>query len=178
MDEPRARGLSLWLVPGGDTRLRLASLIGSLAARLGAEPFVPHVTLLPGFPGPEGAVLGPASAVASRLPPLHVRLRGVEGGEEPFRCLIARAVADEPLRSAHAAASRAFGREPDPAFLPHLSLVYGSLTGETKRALAMELASAVAVSFEATLLHVWRTEGPVADWREIGAFPFGGEGRP
>jgi 2'-5' RNA ligase len=173
-----ARGVSLWLVPDGDIRLRLASLIERLAARLGTEPLAPHVTLLPGLPGPEERVLALASAVASRLPPLLVRFRGVEGRDEPFRCLFARAVADGPLRAAHAAAARAFGREPDPAFLPHLSLVYGTLAAEAKRALAVELEPELPGTIEVTRLHVWRTEGPVRDWREIGAFPLEGEGRP
>jgi hypothetical protein len=178
MDRARARGISLWLVPEGDTRLRLAALIDRLAARLGTEPLAPHVTLLPGLPGPEDAVLGAASAVASRLPPLLVRLGGVEGHDEHFRCLFARAVVDGPLRAAHAAVARAFDREPDPAFLPHLSLVYGTLPPETKWPLAMELASAVPGSIEAARLHVWRTEGPVGDWRELGTFLLEGGGRP
>lgn len=178
MGRARARGVSLWLVPEGESRLRLASLIGHLAARLGTEPFVPHVTLLPGLAGREDAVLHLASALASRLPPLRVRLQGVEGRDEHFRCLFARAAADDPLRAAHAAAARAFGREPDPEFLPHLSLVYGTLAPETKGPLAVELGPAVPGSIEAARLRVWRTEGPVGDWREIGAFPLGGGGRP
>jgi 2'-5' RNA ligase len=178
MGGARARGVSLWLVPEGESRLRLASLIGHLAARLGTEPFVPHVTLLPGLAGREDAVLGRAAALASRLPPLLVRLQGIEGRDEPFRCLFARAAADGPLRAAHAVSAQAFGREPNPEFLPHLSLVYGTLAPEAKRSLAVELKPAVPGSLEAARLHVWRTEGPVGDWREIGAFPLGGGGRP
>ena len=179
MDEPGARGVSLWLMPGEAVRQRLAALIQDLAARLGTAPFPPHLTLLPGIEGraPDDVLTATAS-LAAGLNPLTVHLLSIEGHEEHFRCLVARAAADEPLRAAHAAAARAFGREPDPAFLPHLSLVYGSLAGETKRALALELASAVSVPFEAAVLHVWRTEGPVAEWREIGTFPFGGEGGP
>jgi len=178
MDGARARGVSLWLAPEGAARFRLASLVEGLAARLGTEPFAPHVTLLPGLPGPEEGVLGPASALACRLPPLRVRLQGVEGRDEHFRCLVARAVADEPLRAAHEAAARAFGREPDPAFLPHLSLVYGTLAPQAKGPLATELEPALPGSFEASRLCVWRTEGPAREWRELGAFPLGGGGRP
>jgi 2'-5' RNA ligase len=165
-------------MPEGESRLRLASLIGHLAARLGTEPFEPHVTLLPGLAQREDAVLHLASALASRLPPLRVRLRGVESRDEHYRCLFARAAADDPLVAAHAAAARAFGREPDPEFLPHLSLVYGTLTPETKGPLAVELGSTVPGSFAATRLHVWRTEGPVGDWREVGRLPLAGEGPP
>jgi 2'-5' RNA ligase len=173
MEKGRARGVSLWLMPAGAARQRLAALVESLAARLGTEPFAPHLTLLPAIEGAPDAVLTTARGLAARLQPLTVRLESVEGREDHFRCVIALAASDEPLRAAHAAAARAFGREPDPSFLPHLSLVYGSLAPETKRALATEAAPVAAISFEAKHLHVWRTEGPVGDWREIGAFPFG-----
>jgi len=178
MEKGRARGVSLWLMPAGAVRQRLAALVESLAARLGTEPFAPHLTLLPAIEGTPDAVLTASRVLAARLQPLTVRLESVESREEHFRCLIALAAADEPLRAAHAVAARAFGREPDPWFLAHLSLVYGSLAPEAKRALAMEAAPVAAVSFEAARLHVWRTEGPVGDWREIEAFPLGPGARP
>jgi len=174
MEEAQGRGISLWLIPGDVARQRLGALIEGLAARLGTRPFPPHLTLLPGIGGrAAGPVLAAARSLAAGLRPLTVRLESVEGREEHFRCLIALAVPDGPLCAAHAAAARAFGRPPDPAFLPHVSLVYGSIAPETKRALAQEAAPAAAVAFEAARLHVWRTEGPVGDWREIGAFGFG-----
>jgi 2'-5' RNA ligase len=176
--EPRARGVSLWLMPEGEARDRLAGLIARLSERFSTPAFPPHVTLLPGIGGREDDLIAVSAALAADLPPFPVRLRGVEGCDEHFRCLFARAVADRPLRAAHAAAARAFGREPDPAFLPHLSLVYGTLPPETKWPLAMELASAVPRSIEVARLHVWRTEGPVGDWREVGTFPLAGGGRP
>jgi len=172
--EPRARGVSLWLMPEGEARDRLARLISRLSARFSTPLFPPHVTLLPGIRGREDDLLAASAALAAGLRPFPVRLRGIESRDEPFRCLFVPAIPDEPLRSAHAAASRGFGREPDPAFLPHLSLVYGTLPPETKWPLAAELAAAAAAPFEARRLYVWRTEGPVGDWREIRTFPFGG----
>jgi 2'-5' RNA ligase len=174
MEETRARGISLWLMPGDAARQRLGALIERLAARLGSRPFPPHLTLLAGVEGwSPGAVVATSRALAARLRPVTVRLESVEGREEHFRCVIALAAADDPLRSAHATAARAFGRQPDPEFLPHVSLVYGSLAPGTKRRLIEEVAPAARLAFPAARLHVWRTEGPVDDWREIGAFGFG-----
>lgn len=170
MDVARARGLSLWLMPTGVTRDRLVGLIARLAARLGTRCFVPHVTLLADLEGPEERVLATAAGVAASARRFRVRLVAVEGRDEHFRCLVARAVADEPILSAHSAAARAFGREPDPAFFPHLSLVYGTLLPEAKRSLVAEVTAEAATSFEAGSFHVWRTQGPVDDWQEIGAF--------
>jgi hypothetical protein len=173
MGTDRARGVSLWLMPEGDTRGRLANLIARLAARLGTAAFPPHLTLLPGIAGPsEHDTLSVSRDLAAALRAFPVRLGGVEGGDEHFRCLFARAASDPRLVSAHAAAARAFGRSPDPAFLPHLSLVYGTLGREAKERLATELRGAADLAFEARRLHVWLTEGPPRDWREIGSFAF------
>jgi 2'-5' RNA ligase len=142
-----------------------------LAERFSTSAFPPHLTLLPGIEGrAEDEVLWATRALAARLRPFPVRLEGVEGRDEPFRCLFVRAVPDEPLRIAHAVAARAFGRSPDPAFLPHLSLVYGTLPSRVKESLGAELGATAPVSFVAAALHVWSTEGPVGEWHELGVF--------
>ena len=171
MEPPRAKGISLWLMPEGETQARLAALVARLAASLGTEPFAPHVTLLAGLLELEARALERAEQLARTLGPLRLRFEGLEGQDEPFRCLFARAETTAPLRHAHAVAARTFLREPDPGFLPHLSLVYGTLPPERKRTLVSELAAEAAGEFEAHRLHVWWTEGPVANWRELGSFP-------
>ena len=175
MDEPRAQGVSLWLMPEGGAYERLHGLIAGLARRFSTPVFPPHLTLLPGLAGrPEDDLLAASHRLAAALRSPRICLSAVEGREEPFRCLFARAVLDDPLRAAHAAAARAFDREPDPAFFPHLSLVYGALPAATKRQVAAEVTPLVVGSFPARRLHVWRTDGPVGEWREIGAFDLAG----
>lgn len=179
MESPRAKGTSLWLMPEGEVGKRLSALIARRAASLGTPPFAPHVTLLAGLAEREAEVLERAEQLARTLGPLRLRLEGLEGRDEPFRCLFVQVEATAALRAAHASAARAFLREPDPAFLPHLSLVYGRLPPERRTSLARELVAEAEGEFEARRLHVWRTEGVVADWRELGAFPLdASQGRP
>jgi 2'-5' RNA ligase len=168
----RGVGISLWLVPEGSARDRLARLIDRLAARLGTAPFPPHVTLLAGLARPEGEALAAAEGVASSLAPFSVRLGGVDGGDAFFRCLFLRAGRTDALLVAHAAAARAFGRDPDPRFDPHLSLVYGELESRTRADLIRELRSLTERPFDADRLHVWRTVGPVREWRPLAVCPF------
>jgi 2'-5' RNA ligase len=161
-------------MPEGAEHDRLAALIGGLAVRLGTVSFAPHVTLLPGVLAPERDVLEIARALAAEVAPFPVELSGVGGAQAHFRCLYVRVRASEALRAAHACAARRFGREPDPSFDPHLSLVYGSLTAPVKAALARELAE-TTTCFEARHVHAWRTDGPVGEWRRLGSFALGVE---
>jgi hypothetical protein len=173
MKGPRAKGFSLWLMPEGAPRERLAGWIDRLADRYGGERFPPHVTLLAGAGGPSDDVFARAATLAARLARFVVRLDAVDGGEEHFRCLFARVTPSRPLLAAHEAAARAFARAREPGYLPHVSLLYGSLSPKQKQILAREIGSEVALRFQARRLHVWSTEGPVAEWRELDVLDLG-----
>lgn len=166
-------GTSLWLMPEEPARARLVSWIALLSARLGTPPFPPHVTLLSGLATAETEVLSATAALARALAPFSICLDGVDGKDEHFRCLYARAGPMDALRTAHARAARHFGRPADPSFLPHLSLVYGALELEVKAGLARELEEPTRLSIDVRRLHVWRTVGGVDAWVEIGAFDLG-----
>ena len=172
-DEQRGIGTSLWLMPEGEAYDRLSAMIDRLATRLGTTRFAPHVTLLSGLVAPEPAIVERARALAGELGPLRLAFTAVDGTERHFRCLFLRVSDWDALRDAHARAARRFGREPDPSFDPHLSLVYGTLAAPVKGALTDELAPEARASFEARRLHVWRTEGRVREWRTLGSFAFG-----
>ncbi len=172
--EGRGRGFSLWLMPDGESLGRLTTVVGRLAARLGTPAFAPHVTLLAGLAGEEADLVARAEALATRLARLGVELAEVEGRDEYFRCLYVRAEPAASLRARHGRAAAAFGVPPDRDFLPHLSLVYGRLSADEKQRIAESIESDLPVSFEATTLEVWRTEGAVAEWVRRGRFALGG----
>jgi 2'-5' RNA ligase len=173
MNEPRAKGISLWVMPEGRAGQELAALVGGLAARLGTATFAPHVTLLPGLSGPESQVLARARDLAAGLTPLSLRFSGIDGRDEHFRCLFLRVSASPAVLEAHRRAARCFGRESEPSFDPHLSLVYGTLEAGRKADLKEELPPLAPASFEGRRLHVWRTEGRVGEWRELAALTLG-----
>jgi len=171
--DARGSGFALWVMPEGEIARRLSRWIDTLAVRFRTERFPPHVTVLSGIEGDEPEVLRRAAAAAASLKPFTVHVDGVDGRDEHFRCLFVQALEAGPLVAAHAAAARAFGREPDPAYQPHLSLVYGTLEPDTKLAVAHEAGSDVDARFDARRLHVWRTDGPIAQWREMAVLALG-----
>jgi 2'-5' RNA ligase len=169
-----AKGLSLWLMPEGETAEWLAARIDRLAARHGTERFAPHLTLLSALELAERQALVAAGCAAAEIAPFTVTLDDIQGRDEHFRCLFVRAKRDGALQAAHATAARAFEREPDAGFLPHVSLVYGTLAPDEKQAIAHEVGEELRVRFEVRRFHLWRTEGPVTEWRELGVFALGG----
>lgn len=170
MPNAQARGLSLWLMPEVETAERLVAWSQRLAARHGTERFAPHLTLVSAVEQTEPQALRAVRRAAAGIAPFAVSLGDIQGRNEHFRCLFISVEDDGALRAAHATAARAFGREPDGGFLPHVSLVYGTLAPDEKRAITQEVGDDLHLRFEVRRLHLWRTEGPVADWRELGAF--------
>ena len=173
MEEPRAKGISLWLMPEGNSHERLSQTIDRLAARLGTVRFAPHVTLLPGLSRPQASVVEGARTLAAGLGPFSVGFSAVGGVDQHFRCLFLRVRAGRAVGEAHSRAAQQFGRDADPSFDPHLSLVYGTLDSAERTRLARQLSGEMAASFEARRLHVWQTDGAVGDWQEIAVFDLG-----
>jgi 2'-5' RNA ligase len=163
-------GISLWLVPEAGQAERLWALTSALAERFDTPRFAPHLTLLAGLDAVQDVVLARTRELAAGFRPMDLRLGPVEGREELYRCLFFLAEPAAALAAAHAAAAAAFARAADPAFLPHVSLVYGRLPPERKHAIAQELALWSGTPLTARRLEAWLTEGPPGDWRVLGSF--------
>jgi hypothetical protein len=58
-------------------------------------------------------------------------------------------------------------------FLPHLSLVYGSLSAIEKEVLASELRLPMSIELTLNARIIFSTEGEPRQWRRMGHFPIG-----
>jgi 2'-5' RNA ligase len=170
----QARGVSLWLVPEGPEAQAIGALIAELACRFGTPDFAPHVTLLAGLALHPDAVVGRCHELARGLHPLPLRFLGVQRGTDYFRALYALASPDLPILDARQRAETLFAAHPRESFLPHLSLLYGSLPAETVRLLAEEVSASSPPSLVLQTLEVVSTEGPVSAWRRLARLPLGG----
>lgn len=175
----RAQGVSLWLVPDGPEAQAITALIGELSARFGTPPFPPHVTLLGGLAAdPETAVVR-SRQLSAVLCDLSVRFNGLEHSAEYFRALVARIAPDLPILDARRRAQAAFPSEPMGPFMPHLSLLYGSLPVETRRLLADEVRESAPSAIVLRSLDVMSTDGTASEWRRLARLPLaGGLGAP
>lgn len=157
-------------MPRGDVCDRLARIIHRLSARYGGPQFSPHVTLLGSCVGPRRDLICRSARVAAALRPFTIRLEEIDFLDEYFRCLFVHAALTEPLRKAHQAARQAFGHEREPAFMPHLSLLYGNFPHSLKEGILAEMGRRLDLQFKVRSLHLYRTDGEPRPWRRVASF--------
>jgi len=160
-------GYALWLMPSGEVRQRLAGTMLELSRQYGTPAFQPHVTLAGSIVGPAREVTSKMKDLAKRIPPFTVRLTTVGGLEEYFRCLFVRVEQTHPITSANAAAQEIFRLPKQPAFMPHLSLLYGSLPSNEKERIIAALDHRFELEFKATTLHLYLIKREPANWRRV-----------
>lgn len=157
-------------MPAADVSDRLAKVMHRLSRRCGAPNFPPHVTLLGRCVGTRQEIIDASARVAAGLRPLIIRLGKIDFLDEYFRCLFVRTALTKPLRMAHQAVRKAFGRKREPAFMPHLSLLYGDFPTSLKEAVIAESGPRLDLEFEARSLYVYRTQGAPRQWRRVASF--------
>jgi hypothetical protein len=77
--------------------------------------------------------------------------------------------------AANVAARASFAVRDGDVYEPHLSLAYADVDAAAFAGLkdAAERAGLVGLTFAVDRLELWRTEGPVPDWRLVDSFRFG-----
>jgi 2'-5' RNA ligase len=166
-------GISLWLVPDEPERDRLAGLIADLARRFEASAFPPHVTLLSGLRTREGEAIRRGAEMCRALEPIHLRASRIETRPSHFRCLALRVEETLGLLTTRAQAAISFDHPEEDAYEPHLTLLYAEPRLGAEAAALAEVKDAVPVRFGVNRLEVWRTTGPVTEWKALGGWPLG-----
>ena len=169
---------SLWLLPSGEEERRLAKAIESLSRDPGGPRFDPHLTLLGGLDGEEEAFIDAARRLAASLRPVILHLRGIEFGDEYYRCLYIRVGESEKLTAAHREALRFFGKRKAPSFMPHVSLFYGTLKEPRRRDLCSRLNRTFDLDCPADRLRLVATGGGPPSWRGVCEIRLSGPRRP
>jgi 2'-5' RNA ligase len=169
----------LWLKPSGASYEVLVDLIGTLAKKLSAPVFEPHVTLLGHLEGSEWDHIQRARKLGERLAPFWIALRNAAYQSEYFKCLFLKVNESAPIITAHATACDVFQRTRE-KYMPHLSLVYGAYPEGLKREIIAGLPRRpVRASLPVRSVHLIRAESEdPKDWSEIVTVPMTGTGTP
>jgi 2'-5' RNA ligase len=166
----KASHYSVWLMPSGEVLQRLAETILDLSREYAGPAFAPHVTLAGGIVAPAREAASKMADLARRISPFTVRLTAVDGLDDYFRCLFVRVATTYPIMAANKAAREVFSLAPQPAFMPHLSLLYGHLLSSVKERIVASLGRQFALEFKVTTLHLFLIKGEPAAWRRVASF--------
>jgi 2'-5' RNA ligase len=157
-------------MPSGQVLRRLRGVILELSREYSTPAFEPHVTLLGRIVGSRREVLAKSGELARRMRPLVVKLGVLDGLDEYYRCLFVRAAKTWPLMEAHRAARQIFNLKERPAYMPHLSLMYGNFRARLKEEMIRKLGGRLDLSFEVRSFHLYSTAGQPRAWRQVKDF--------
>lgn len=168
--EPVGKGSALWLMPEEPMFTLLAGEISRLGQRFFTPFFEPHVTLVGGITADEEEAVAKSASLARLVEPSRIELGEVGYRDEYFRCLFVSVAPADLLIKAHRAALEAFDLQEEPAYMPHLSLLYGKLPVATKGELAAAYSFLSGQAFEVRRLALYRVSGRPQEWKCIGKF--------
>jgi 2'-5' RNA ligase len=157
---------SLWLMPKEADAQRLTAIVGDLSRRFGTPVFTPHLTLKcdsdRGAAALEIASAKAAAAVAAFTEPV----KAIETSDAYFRSFYARFAMSPPL----ARLKQMLDAETTDAFMPHVSLLYGTVAPGPKAAAVGEIARLLVgqqITFDRICVVTSGQDVPIADWRVV-----------
>ncbi len=166
----KTKRYSLWLMPSGEVYDRLKHLTSRLSSQYSAPDFEPHVTLIGKVLGSEEEIISKTALLASAVQPYRIELGRVEYLDEYFRCLFIRVRDTDEVMKADLEARKIFGRQNDPKYMPHLSLMYGNCPPETKKQIIVEIGEEFKLGFDAKSIHLFSTNVEPKDWYRVREF--------
>lgn len=155
---------SLWLMPEGQTALRLQELIARFSREYSTPRFEPHVTLIGECDMSETAVLVRTKELASKIQPFDIRLNRIEYLDRYFQCVFIKAEKTQDLMKARASACALFGQKKDEKYMPHLSLIYGNLPPRVKQSIVQSAGGTLELQFCAEKIYLYHTGGSPEHW--------------
>lgn len=159
---------TLWLSLCEEDEVWARRLIDGFASELGTERFDPHVTILGGLSGLNGAREAEVAALAKAHPAFEVPIAEIAFLPEIFRAFFLKLAAHPTLDALNRQAEDLGSIYPNSGYMPHVSLIYGDLASEAKQGLRERLQEEVrgrSLRFD-RLSYVYSGKGiEIADWR-------------
>lgn len=165
---------SLWLRPAAAAAARFAELIDTWAHRLGTPRFEPHITFGTVAATTDAEAAARTRQLAARLGPVPIHLVGAGHTDAYFRCLYLRAEKTPQLLAAYRQACAELEQPVAADFMPHVSLVYGTLATSLKEKIVAEIDGTFPKNFFADGISLCVTAGSPDDWRSLGPFSLNG----
>ncbi len=138
---------SIWLMPSGRINKKFSKIILELSKKHKSPKFMPHVTLIGGFTGDKKQMLLKAQILANLIKPFDIKLTETAHLNEFYRSLFVYVKKTPELMKTYNLARKLFDF-PKKKYMPHLSLIYGNFSKETKeRIIIKEIGEDFNVTF-------------------------------
>lgn len=168
----RTEGYSLWIMPDGKIRDRLAGIISRLSVKYDGPFFEPHITVAGSVRESEEKVVNKVKELASSVKPFSVKLGSVGTEDNYFRSFFVRVQENREIMDLNRTAGKILGVN-GKEYKPHLSLFYGDVPVQLKEEMMTQTGRELNIEFDVRSIHLFRTEGEAGDWKRVGVFPLG-----
>lgn len=166
----RVNTYSLWLMPSERLYEQLHSLIQQLSKPYGTPEFEPHVTLIGSITGDLETIILNSAKLASTVPHYEIVLDAIGHRDEFYRCLFAHVQHTDAVLNAHIHARDVFENTTTEKYMPHMSLMYGTLDTRIKKRIIKTIGTALQGTFTAEMIHLYSTTGLPHEWFRIAQF--------
>ena len=157
----------LWLLPEEKIYSKYLGIISQIASKYQTKKFIPHVTLIKRLSIKEKNVISLTDKFVKSLEPVKIKFEKFGYTERKYRCLFISVSKTPEIRKAHIKANEIF-KHIEELFLPHLSIIYGSLPIEIKREISESLKPLEKDSFILNRLVIYETGDKNEDlWKEV-----------
>ena len=126
------KNYSLWLMTEEDISDKVYSLIKQLAKDYSGPVFEPHITLLPDIVLSEEEIIEKTSKLASDEHSFLIEVEKIDYQNTYFRNLFIKLKLNDELLNLHNEANQIFEIDNDQVYMPHISILYGNHSKETK----------------------------------------------
>jgi 2'-5' RNA ligase len=149
---------------------QLSSVIQQLSKPYNTPEFEPHVTLLGGITGDLETIILKSAKLSSMIRFYSITLEKLDHREEFYRCLFAHIRQTDAVMQANARARSVFEHAAPDHYVPHLSLMYGTIEVRIKRRIIQTIGEKLQGTFPVESIHLYSTTGSPREWFRIAQF--------
>lgn len=166
---------SVWAIPPEVVGEKLKKLMGALRSEFGGPEIPPHITVVGATSLTEEDALKKFRSACEGLKAYRAKADLVVSGAFPSQCLYLLFHSTPEVMDASEHCCRYFEYKRSNRYMPHLSLLYGTLTEDEKnkaREKAYVLDESIdGLNFQISRLALWKTDrkdkGTLESWRQI-----------
>lgn len=163
----RLSGYALWAIPDEPFYTILFDLIKRFSREKGTPSFVPHCTIASDITGEPSHLIQRGHLIATSTQPFSLHCIAIDYDDDPYRSITLRVQSISELLTLRSNAIEAFGLNPSKPYLPHISLLYGTLSLSEKQALANSLPLQFPCAVPVSSIALWSVEGFPHQWYEV-----------